>query len=337
MEDLNAKQIVQRVIDNSLSGIQDDPWMAKRVLANAKGEEPVVKKISTSMILVIVLLCLATTAIAAGIIYNQDWWWNNRNIFEKNDKPELYEAVMANMVENPTQTQCEDDQVQLIIQDVSWAPEADIMTISFKATPKKPDQDELHSMWALDTDGSYIGEGGSVTVTDDSEDRAVHWLWRTDIGLDGSGGYGHIPGYGPVSAMMDDSSKNLLMLDYTGTNIIDSTEIENAVDIFPLESCMDMFRTAAGDVYFVGKFDLSWLRDEYDQEMQKRAEETPDMKEYYEQRIAMAQAARDRIDKEGITCILTYRVVEYTEGMNDMDLYTNGGGRSVQFVIRPKQ
>ena len=28
---------------------------------------------------------------------------------------------------------------------------------------------------------------------------------------------------------------------------------------------------------------------------------------------------------------------EYTEGMNDMDLYTNGGGRSVQFIIRPKQ
>ena len=74
-------------------------------------------------------------------------------------------------------------------------------------------QDELHSMWALDTDGSYIGEGGSVTVTDDSEDRAMHWLWRTDIGLEGSGGYGHIPGYGPVSDMMDDRSMHLLLLD----------------------------------------------------------------------------------------------------------------------------
>ena len=195
---------VQKAINHSLAHVQEDPWLAQRVLANAKGEEPVVKKISTSMILVIVLLCLAITAIAAGIIYNQDWWWNNRNSMEKSDKPDLYEAVMANMVENPEQIQCEDDQVQLTIQDVSWAPEADIMTISFKATPKHPNQDELHSMWALDTDGSYIGEGGSVTVTDDSEDRAMHWLWRTDIGLEGSGGYGHIPGYGPVSDMMDD-------------------------------------------------------------------------------------------------------------------------------------
>jgi hypothetical protein len=245
---------------------------------------------------------------------------------------------MANMVENPEQTQCEDNQVQVTIQDVSWAPEADIMTISFRATPKSPEHNELHSMWALDTDGSYIGEGGSITVTDDSEDRAIHWLWRTDIELDGPRGYGHIPGYGPVPDMMDDSSKQLLLLDYAGTNIIiNSTEIENAVDMFPMESSMDMFRTTAGDVYFVGKFDLSWLKEEYDQEMQKRAEETPDMKDYYDQRISIAQAARERIGEEGITCVLTYRVVEYTEGMNDMDLYTNGGGRSVQFIIRPKQ
>ncbi|MBR2822808.1 MAG: hypothetical protein IKE24_03900 [Clostridia bacterium] len=236
------------------------------------------------------------------IIYNQDWWWNNRNSMEKSDKPELYEAVMANMVEDPEQIQCEDDQVQLAIQDVSWAPEADIMTISFRATPKHSDQDELHSIWALDTDGSYIGEGGSVTITDDSEDRAMHWLWRTDIGLEGSGGYGHIPGYGPVSDMMDDSSMHLLLLDYTGTNIIiNSDEVENAVEMFPMESSIDMFRTTAGDVYFVGKFDLSWLKEEYDQEMQKRAAETPDMKDYYDQRISIAQAARERIGKEGIT------------------------------------
>ena len=134
---------VQKAINHSLAHVQEDPWLTQRVLANAKGEEPVVKKISTSMILVIVLLCLAITAIAAGIIYNQDWWWNNRNSMEKSDKPELYEAVMANMVENPEQIQCEDDQVQLTIQDVSWAPEADIMTISFKATPEHPNQSEF--------------------------------------------------------------------------------------------------------------------------------------------------------------------------------------------------
>ena len=43
---------VQKAVSHSLAYVQEDPWLAQRVLANAKGEEPVVKKISTSMILV---------------------------------------------------------------------------------------------------------------------------------------------------------------------------------------------------------------------------------------------------------------------------------------------
>ena len=74
---------VQKAVSNTLTHVQEDPWLTQRVLANTKGEEPVVKKISVSMILAIVLLCLAVTAIAASVIYNQHWWWDNRNSFEK--------------------------------------------------------------------------------------------------------------------------------------------------------------------------------------------------------------------------------------------------------------
>ena len=35
MEEIKDKQIMQRVIDKSLSGIQDDPFMAQRVLNEA--------------------------------------------------------------------------------------------------------------------------------------------------------------------------------------------------------------------------------------------------------------------------------------------------------------
>lgn len=35
MEDRKDKQIVQQVFDSSLSGIQDDPLMAQRVLSKA--------------------------------------------------------------------------------------------------------------------------------------------------------------------------------------------------------------------------------------------------------------------------------------------------------------
>ena len=329
---------VQEAMAHSLSGLQEDPWLAQRILANGKGEGYMKKKISASTILVVIIVCVMISAVAAGITYNQKWWWNKRNSLEKENRPELFDAVMANMTEYPEQQQCEDDLVQITIQDVSWAPEADVMTVSFKASPKDPVQNELHHMQALDTDGSYIGEGGSCTVTDDSEDRAVHWLWRTDIGLGNSQGYGHIPGYGPVADMMDDSSRHLLLLEYPEAYImLYSPEIENVVDMFPLSGSLDMFRTIEGDVYFVGKFDLSWLKDDYDQKMRDLAEKSPDMKVYYDEKIAAAQMARERINKEGITCYVTYRVVEYTEDINDDELYLGGKTGTVEFVIHPEQ
>ena len=66
MEDRKDKQIVQQVFDSSLSGIQDDPWMAQRVLnmANRKGVSGVRmrNKLSFGMVLLIVLLSLSVTA-----------------------------------------------------------------------------------------------------------------------------------------------------------------------------------------------------------------------------------------------------------------------------------
>lgn len=72
MEDFKDKQIVQRVIDNSLSGIQDDPWMAQRVLriAHEKEGKGMNKKTfgrSPSKLVILVLtlvLVFATTAFA---------------------------------------------------------------------------------------------------------------------------------------------------------------------------------------------------------------------------------------------------------------------------------
>ncbi len=72
MEDFKDKQIVQRLIDNSLSGIQDDPWMAQRVLriAHEKEGKKMNKKTfgrSPSKLVILVLtlvLVFATTAFA---------------------------------------------------------------------------------------------------------------------------------------------------------------------------------------------------------------------------------------------------------------------------------
>lgn len=59
---------VQKAMNASLSGLQEDPWLARRILADMKGEEPMAKKLSVSMILIIVLLVLSiSAALAAGL------------------------------------------------------------------------------------------------------------------------------------------------------------------------------------------------------------------------------------------------------------------------------
>lgn len=73
MEDRKDKQIVQQVFDSSLSGIQDDPWMAQRVLKKAH-EAPgtggfiVKKKMSAGLIFAIVMMLLTVTAVAAVLL-----------------------------------------------------------------------------------------------------------------------------------------------------------------------------------------------------------------------------------------------------------------------------
>jgi len=75
---------VQQAIEHSLSHVQADPWLAQRVLAHAKGEKPVVKKISVSMMIAILLViltltgALATVLNAWGII---DFAGNHANVY----------------------------------------------------------------------------------------------------------------------------------------------------------------------------------------------------------------------------------------------------------------
>ena len=56
---------VQKAVNNSLSHVQEDPWLTQRVLANAKGEKPVKRKVSLALVLSIVLgLAVMGTAYA---------------------------------------------------------------------------------------------------------------------------------------------------------------------------------------------------------------------------------------------------------------------------------
>ena len=328
MKDEQIRAQIHQAVDAHGEHLRTDPFLAQRIMNQERTGEPVVKKrLSVGLVLAIVLMLVAVTALAAGIIYNLGWYYTNRDNYLRDNNPTVYEAIMSNVIENPEQEQSSNNLVDVTIQDVSWSPEVKKLTISFRASVNDPDHFEMHGMWALDTDGAYIGEGGSTTVTDDSEDRAMHWLWRS-FETEGNEGPGC---YGPPFEMMDDGSKRLLLIERNGITLFDGT--------IPMDvsGSMDMFRTPEGDIVFVEEIDLEWLSEDYDQRMAEYANQNPDMKEYAESRVTNAQAIRENLKDGMIPVRLIYSVVEYTEGMDDLELYTGGEQGYVDFVIRPKQ
>lgn len=84
----------------ALSGLQEDPWLTQRILANTKGEEPVKKKLSTALILCIVLgLAIVGTAYAlfssrVAEFFSQYW---NKELGER-----LQEGKVAQIGESVT-------------------------------------------------------------------------------------------------------------------------------------------------------------------------------------------------------------------------------------------
>ena len=323
--DQEIMRSIRAAIDDCTQGIDEAPSLQYRIARKARGEEPVVKKVSTTVVIVLVLLALAVTAVAAGIIYNQNWYYNNRGSSMRDNQPEVYEAVMANMTENPEQNQSVNELVNVTIEEVSWAPEAEKLTVSYKVSPKDPEKYEVHGMLALDEDGCYMGDEGSADVTEDGEDRAMHWLWRTKEFDDEPEGsmYGIL--YGPPAQMMDDGSKRLLLVDRKGISMFDG-----ALDAF---SSWDVFRTPDGDLMFIEEIDLDWLSEDYDGKKEEYAEEYPDMADYAEKLVAGAKVAREKLKDGSFPCTLTYSVVEYVEGMDDEILYSGGEEGTVEFTI----
>ena len=59
MTDQELRTRVQKAVDHKLSGIQDDPWLARRVMNRVEEEKPVMKKkLSISLVFVLVGILL---------------------------------------------------------------------------------------------------------------------------------------------------------------------------------------------------------------------------------------------------------------------------------------
>ena len=100
MNDRKDREIIQVALDTTLSGLQDDPWLARKVLDDAKGEVKVKKKISVGLGLALVLILVALGALAvtfsdvffktAGSLQSDK---GNLNQWSLEDKINLIEAM----------------------------------------------------------------------------------------------------------------------------------------------------------------------------------------------------------------------------------------------------
>lgn len=68
MNDGKEMEKVRDTIDATLSGLKDDPWLAQKVLAEAKGRMRVKRKISVALVACVTLLMLSVTALAATLL-----------------------------------------------------------------------------------------------------------------------------------------------------------------------------------------------------------------------------------------------------------------------------
>lgn len=84
------QECVQKAMNNTLSGLQADPWLVRRVLVHVKGETMMGRKLSASMVIAIVLIILSiTAAVAAGL-----------GLFEKLSKGENADVRLKPLSEN---------------------------------------------------------------------------------------------------------------------------------------------------------------------------------------------------------------------------------------------
>ena len=68
MDEQKFRKQLHHAAGTRLSGLQGDPWLAQRVMAQAKGEAKVKKKLSVALILLLIFLVLTVTAIAVSLL-----------------------------------------------------------------------------------------------------------------------------------------------------------------------------------------------------------------------------------------------------------------------------
>ena len=217
-----------------------------QTLLNLK-EEKNVKRITLRAALITALMIALLCGIAcAAFTHGMDWYYNNRFTAYQQYEPEKYQAILENKQAVTVQNSRPDDLISVAVQEAAWVPEKRFLSIILSAVPKDAARYELHPMWNLDADGSYIGEGGDESPDSDGIDRAVHWLWTEK-------------GFGPIDQVMSDPGKQLLLFEaseaYLGMP-------EDDLPLMGDGSSCDSFVSENGEVVTVLEIQMSEIPDD---------------------------------------------------------------------------
>ena len=138
MNDQEMKKAIREAVDHRLSGLNDNPFLAQRIISKMKGESPVMKrKVSVSMVFVFVLLFATVGAVAGNINHIFDFMTNT---VAKNWVLDEAENMLHDDVEHTGLNNC-----TLLLDE--WICDGEHLYVSI----------EIHDP-ALETEGHFVPE-----------------------------------------------------------------------------------------------------------------------------------------------------------------------------------
>lgn len=269
-------------MDNTLRSLKEDaPVNAKRFT------------LRTALIAVLIALMLCGIAYAIVATQGQEWYYSNRFTAYQEHEPEKQQAILNNLQTEVPQEESADSQglISVSVQDYAWAAEQNLFTLSIAARVLCDAEYELYALWELDCDGCY----GDVLDPSNPDTRTEHWLWTPK-------------GYGLPEDVMNDPTKQLLLVDFCGADIwIGDTDV-----IMPGYSA-DCFTGEDGASLWVMEMDLNRLDAETIQSNADLTQEVRDrMLAYAEQANA---AIAENTDADGYLPLrIDYRVYSFVGG-----------------------
>lgn len=279
-------------------------------------EEKEVKRTGFRIIMVFAIIAvLSCTTACALVSRGLEWYYNNRFTAYQEHEPDKYHAIISHLQTEVPQSAAQDPDIRISVDEVSWVPEDHILVVSVTAAAANPEACELHPMWNLDPDGSYVGKEHLGEYAEDEEARGEHWLWT-----------GH--GYGPVAEMVA-PGKHLLLLEAEEIRL-------EALRLLGDMSSTDAYVTEDGAVNVVIELRLAQFFDPtFPDTVAQRIKETPEYAANWQQLLSDWEHFQQllRVHEDGVvTLTLPYTVTTYSE--DDVALYTGGRKGEIQFDVK---